>query len=87
MKYHIGDCTNSFDENGDSFIPIFSDVTDFAQVEEEATEIPKWEFEKTIELEKAAGLPAIDKMSYWHHKDRDIHFAYDDEKDIHYFFN
>lgn len=83
--YHfVGTCINSFDEDGNCSLDIFSDTTDFAQQEENAQEITKQQFlskVKNIEM-----LPR-NEMKYLYIKDRDVLMAYDIEEDIHYFFS
>ena len=82
-----GSCVNSFDEDGDSLIKLFSDVSDFAVKEEESEEVSKdiiSKFNINNELQNIANKKST-KLLF--NKDHDIYFLYDTAKDIHYFFS
>ena len=77
----VGDCIHSFDEDGDSLLPFFRDVSDFAIVEEEAVSC-------IIKKSELAFIPSDvnTNMMYSIHSERDILIAYDFRKDVHHFF-
>lgn len=87
---YVGNCVNSFDDDGDCVLSIFRDTSDFAVAEEESKEVSKEvskdivkTFKMSSELEKIAKRKTT-KLLY--NEDRDIYFLYDTKKDIHYFF-
>jgi hypothetical protein len=85
-KQLVGTCVNSFDEDGNCTIPQlpYRDTTQFAQAEENATEITKDQFINNVNLpDNLKNINAI----YLHDKDHDLYMLYNDQKDIHYFFN
>lgn len=41
---YVGNCVNSFDDDGECLIGIYNDVSDFASAEENALEITRDEF-------------------------------------------
>lgn len=86
-KHYVGNCVNSFDEDGDCTTNLpYRDTTDFAQDEEDAKEISKPEFEHAVhipnELEKIHKKPTNKYLV----SDKGVHMMYDDKKDIHHFF-
>jgi hypothetical protein len=84
-KHLVGTCVNSFDEDGkcDNINLPYRDTTQFAQAEENATEITKDQFINNVNLPDS--LKYI-KAIYLHDKDNDVFMLYDDQKDVHYFF-
>ena len=84
-KQLVGTCVNSFDEDGhcDNINLPYRDTTQFAQSEENATEITKDQFINNVNLPDS--LKYI-KAIYLHDKDNDVYMLYDDQKDVHYFF-
>ena len=84
-KHLVGSCKD-FDEDGNCTIPQlpYTDTTQFAQYEENATEITKDQFINNVNLpDNLKNINAI----YLHDKDHDLYMLYNDQKDIHYFFN
>ena len=82
-SYHyVGNCVDSFDEDtGDSLIPYFRDVSDFALKEEEGEKIEKSEF---VKLTGGYKLP---KHKFEYKRLSDVLItAYDVDTDIHWFF-
>ena len=85
-KHLVGTCVNSFDEDGhcNSINLPYRDTTHFAQAEENATEITKDQFINNVNVpETLKNINAI----YLHDKDNNVYMLYDDQKDVHYFFN
>jgi hypothetical protein len=85
-KQLVGTCVNSFDEDGKCTIKQlpYRDTTQFAQAEENATEITKDQFINNVNVpDNLKNINAI----YLHDKDHDLYMLYNDQKDIHYFFN
>lgn len=87
-----GNCVESFDENGICSINMFFDTTDFAFVEESSVEIDKTRFQN-MTLVSDAKFDSLFKPSEQkfliclENKDRGIYMIYNEDKDIHYFFN
>ena len=83
-KHLVGSCKD-FDEDGNCTIPQlpYRDTTNFAQAEENATEITKDQFINNVNVPN--NLKDINAI-YLHDEDNDVFMLYDDEKDIHYFF-
>ena len=94
---YLGNCADSFDdETGECNLPIFSDVSDFANKEEEFRDaiedgrdlfLNKDEFVTIIQRD----YPFLkDSMEFYFFPEegfsRQIYVAYDPEEDIHYFF-
>lgn len=84
-KQLVGNCVNSFDQDGNCTINQlpYTDTTHFAQSEENATEINKDEFINNVNLPN--NLKNINAI-YLHDKENDLYMLYDDQKDVHYFF-
>jgi hypothetical protein len=92
---YIGNCKNSFDpDTGDSLIDCFVDVSDFAVKEENGIEISKEEFEKFIkyldvprEVRNEFNPPygTQHQLKYFFY-DNNIYVLYDQDDDVHYFF-
>lgn len=83
-KHLVGTCKD-FNEEGNcniSQLP-YRDTTNFAQAEENATEITKDEFMNNVNIPN--NLKDINAI-YLHDEDNDVFMLYDDQKDIHYFF-
>ena len=75
----IGNCVNSFDEEGNCLLSLFCDVSDFACVEEESEAISQQEFQHLTGC-------LIFYNVYLKHKKRGIFMGYNEEEDIHYFY-
>jgi hypothetical protein len=83
-KHLVGTCKD-FDEDGNcniSQLP-YRDTTNFAQAEENATEITKDQFINNVNVPN--NLKDINAI-YLHDEDNDVFMLYDDQKDIHYLF-
>lgn len=83
-----GNCVNSFDVDGDSLIDLFSDVSDFAYVEENSSLITLEEFVEKVGL-KIQELSKITKLSqcdFLFNSERSICMLYNKIEDVHYFF-
>ncbi len=79
MPDFIGDCVNSFDEDGTSLIPIFEHVSDFACVEEQSHEVSQIVF--------SALTGSEDRYDeYLFNPERGILMGYNYHQDIHYFY-
>ena len=86
----LGTCVNSFDEDGYCEIPglPYSDTTEFAQAEEEAKKISSQEFLKAVgEVPKDLKAELSDNLIFLHDVENNLYMIYDDNSDIHYFFN
>ena len=84
-KFHfVGTCVNSFDDDGDSLIPYFSDATDFAQKEEESTQISKHTFINSVS--DYSMLPTNSEYEFSQTLSGDLLMAYNIKDDVHYFF-
>jgi len=84
-KHLVGTCVNSFEEEGhcDNINLPYRDTTQFAQAEENATEITKDQFINNVNVpDNLKDINAI----YLYDEDNDVYMLYDDQKDIHYFF-
>lgn len=87
MRYYQGNCIDSFDEDGDCLISLFSDVSDFACVEENSDKITREEFLKECSIE---GFDIPNKnVIYLHYESqyRTVYMIYSLEEDIHFFFD
>jgi hypothetical protein len=84
MKYYVGNCVNSFDNNSNCIVSDlpYRDVTDFAQGEEEAEEISLEQFSAAVGPHEIK----VKKPIFFHDADNDVYMLYDAKKDIHYFF-
>jgi len=87
MKSFVGTCVNSFDADGDCIVPQlgWANVSDFANAEEYAKEISESTFIALAEMpneltQELAGHSVKYLVS------ENVLMAYDDDKDIHYFF-
>lgn len=87
--YFRGTCVNSFDDDGqaNSSIP-YSDVSEFAQAEEDSTEISRQQFIAVVkdissEVEKIYNNP---KTKFLLDHKNSVYMMYDPRKDIHYFY-
>jgi len=85
---YIGNCKNSFDPNtGDSLINCFCDVSDFAVQEENGKEITEKVFNSIVTIPPDIKLDAKNhQLRYFVYEDRNIYVLYDQNDDIHYFF-
>ena len=85
----LGNCVNSFDDDGDCIIDIFSDVSDFACVEEDSVKIDKETFLSKIHMkldEFDNSFGQFKNVEFLENKDRGIYMLYDIDSDVHYFF-
>lgn len=82
----IGSCKNCFDENGQSLIPNFVDVSDFAVALENAVEITKEEFNKAI-LPRDVWPWFGHKVRYLYNSSHSVIMVHDETDDVHYFFS
>lgn len=81
-RYHfVGTCVDSF-EDGCTFRN-YVDVNDFAVGEESATEISWSAFSRAVKVPYYLRLGRDPKFLY--DEDHDVYIAYDQDKDIHYF--
>ena len=78
----VGDCKN-FDEGGSCTMDTlpYSDTTEFAHAEENASEISAEEFQAVV-----GDMLPISEPLYLHDKTNDVYMIYDDDADIHYFY-
>lgn len=92
---YLGSCVDSFDpDSGDSLIPIFTNVSDFANKEETfRNEIENGEVHGFISFGDFVGIVGTHKFlkSYFEfyfypQESGNIYVAYNPKKDIHYFF-
>lgn len=88
MKYWIGTCINSFDNDGDCVDPSlpYRDVSDFAVAEEDAEEITLEEFLSQASIPDSI-LNATANHDCTYLVDMyGVLMLYDEDGDIHYFF-
>lgn len=88
-KVYVGNCVNSFDDDGECVVHHlpYRDTTDFAQGEENSKKINKSEFNKHVDI--PSHLDKIHKSKdtvYLHDRDNNVHMMYDPKKDVHHFF-
>jgi len=85
---YVGSCENSFDPaTGDSLIPCFVDVSDFAVKDENSIELSEDEF-MTFVSEIPQDVQSAVKghnISYFFY-DGNVFVLYDSNSDVHYFF-
>ena len=87
MQY-VGNCVDSFDEDGQSLLPFYNDVSDFAYHEENYTEISKDMFLNHVDVpNRLKNIINSKDTIFFKDEDNDILILYDSNKDIHYFFN
>lgn len=82
---YVGNCINSFDNDGECLFNFYNDVSDFAyHIEEYYVEISKGEFLKNV----INNYQFLNKnnIEYYYDTNKNIFVAYDVDKDIHYFF-
>ena len=81
--YLVGNCVNSFDDDGECVIDTFTDASDFASVLEKSTPID------VSGIGKVAAPEDVDltKLSFSMSEDNQILIGYDEETDVHYFFS
>jgi hypothetical protein len=75
----VGNCINSFDEDGNCLTGMFNDVSDFAVVEENSKPISRLEFQKLT----GSNAP---HREYLYHSGRGIVMGYDPKTDVHHFY-
>ena len=83
--YYVGNCKDSFDENGNSIIPQFSDTSEFAYQEENAKQISKEQFMNLVHNHNI--VPTNHEIIYLITQNEKIIMAHDTDADIHYFFS
>jgi hypothetical protein len=84
-KYNfLGTCVNSFDTDGESLIPQFTDTSDFAYQEENSKKISKETFIKNVY--DFSMIPKNKEVIFMITQNKNIIMAYDPVTDIHYFF-
>lgn len=82
LKHYLGSCVNSFDEDGQCTVLPYSDVTEFAQAEENYIELNISQFKSNVSFHSI--LNKCD--SFYFDRDNGLYIAYDSDTDIHYFF-
>jgi hypothetical protein len=87
-KYNFaGTCVNSFNEDGDSLLDEYRDVSDFAVGCEEAEQISQEKFIQMINVDSNAQQRIdIPNIQYLYDRDHDVVMLYDENEDIHYFY-
>jgi len=83
-----GSCINSFDENGESLIDLFSDVSDFAYVEENSLLITLEEFVEKVGMKREilSKITKLNECDFLFNSERSICMLYNKIEDVHYFF-
>jgi len=78
----VGNCKN-FDEGGYCMIDSlpYTDATEFAQAEENASEISAEDFQAAV-----GDIEEVDEPFYLYDEANDVYMIYDADKDIHYFY-
>jgi len=78
----VGNCKD-FDEGGYCTIykPPYFDVTEFAQAEENASEISAEEFKSAV-----GDVIEVAEPIYLYDSEYDVYMLYDDAEDVHYFY-
>jgi hypothetical protein len=90
MKFYsyVGNCVYGFDEDGESLLPIFRDVSEFACHNEDAEKIDEVEFYKHIQKNLIVdGILNGNEVEYLKYREIDVYVIYDIDDDIHYFFS
>ena len=88
-RVYIGNCVNSFDEDGNCVVGGvgYYDVSDFAVGEERAEALSWDEFDRevfvSLEIEE---IIEGHEVIYLLDRERDLYMLYDCDDDIHYFF-
>jgi hypothetical protein len=87
-KTYLGNCVNSFDEDGECIVPnLYNDVSDFAYSEENSIEISKNDFIKNVgNVQDNISNHLSKDVIYLHDQINDVFMIYDIDNDIHYFF-
>lgn len=87
-KHCVGTCVNSFDEDGNCIVTElpWDDASAFAVADEESKEISKEEFFKEVELSPEL-LKRLSKHRVKFFVADGVYMIYDENTDIHYFFN
>lgn len=85
---YVGNCRDSFDlDTGDSLINCFYDVSDFAVQEENGKEITKEIFDSIVTMLSDVKQDTKNhQLKYFVYEDRNVYVLYDQDTDIHYFF-
>ena len=78
----VGNCKN-FDEGGYCMIDSlpYTDATEFAQAEENASEISAEDFQAAV-----GDIEEVDEPFYLHDEANDVYMIFDAAEDIHYFY-
>lgn len=74
-KFYVGSCVET---------DYFSDATEMAQAVENGVEISSQEFLSNVNTDTIL-MNKIKKASFWKNEDLGVYWAYDFNKDIHYF--
>ena len=82
---YVGNCKDSFDEDGESLINVFQDVSDFAVVEEEALRISEASFLKAIGWTQELDRLLNHHCQFLYCTERQLYILYDEDTDTHYF--
>ena len=88
-KHYVGNCVNAFDMDGYCNVRQlpYDDATDFAQAEENATEISSDEFFDNVSYpEKLISTIKSNDIIYLYDSKHDVYMLYDLDNDVHYFF-
>jgi len=83
---YVGNCLDSFDENGDSLIDCFRDVSHFAQMEENAKEIPEEEFFSKLSRTQYQSFMFGTETIFLLSECQNVLMAYLPQTDTHYFY-
>lgn len=86
-KNFVGTCVNSFDEDGECIIPElpFNDVNDLAYADENAENISKEEFYRSVNVPESV-IKKTSGNEIFYLIFEDVYMLYDGDEDIHYFF-
>lgn len=87
-KYNIiGNCVNSFDEDGECYFANYVDITDFAQGEENAQVISKKHFLDNVVMGDEKELVDDPENVFLYDEDNDVYMMYHTSSDVHYFYS
>jgi hypothetical protein len=91
MKKLVGNCTNSFDENGSCLFDFFIDVSDFAVADEAAMEMDKKQPLSVDDFWTYCTQPKNrpwdrHEIRYLYDERTGIFMLYDETEDVHHFF-
>ena len=92
---YLGNCIESFDEEGNSLIDIFNHTSDFALSEEQSDEISYDEFIKNTRAEEYNLNKMLSAIDYYddvknciflHNEEQKIAYMYEPNNDVHFIF-